>query len=95
MQRIHASEIVVGDVVLIQEGMNIPADGWLVQASDLRIDESHLTGENEASLKDTLERCSNAKIAGDSSPTDLANDHNSSPIILDGSQVMTFLACIG
>ena len=38
-------DIVVGDVVLIETGDEIPADGTLVEAVSLQIDESTLTGE--------------------------------------------------
>ena len=38
-------EIVIGDVVLIETGDEIPADGILFKATDLQIDESSLTGE--------------------------------------------------
>ena len=38
-------EVVVGDVVLVETGDEIPADGLLVEAFDLQVDESSLTGE--------------------------------------------------
>ncbi|MBP3353509.1 MAG: cation-translocating P-type ATPase [Bacteroidales bacterium] len=38
-------DIVVGDVVLIETGDEIPADGTLVEAVSLQVDESTLTGE--------------------------------------------------
>lgn len=38
-------DIVVGDVVLIETGDEIPADGVLVEAVSLQVDESTLTGE--------------------------------------------------
>ena len=38
-------EIVVGDIVLLNTGSNIPADGELLKAVSLSIDESTLTGE--------------------------------------------------
>ena len=37
--------VVVGDVVLLETGDEVPADGLLTEASDLQIDESALTGE--------------------------------------------------
>ncbi|MDY4889995.1 MAG: calcium-translocating P-type ATPase, PMCA-type [Prevotella sp.] len=42
---IHRRDVVVGDVVLLQVGDEIPADGLLTMATDLQIDESSLTGE--------------------------------------------------
>jgi Ca2+-transporting ATPase len=43
---VPAAELVRGDVVLLSEGDVIPADGSLVQASSLFVDESSLTGES-------------------------------------------------
>ena len=38
-------DIVVGDIVLLNTGTNIPADGELLSAVALSVDESSLTGE--------------------------------------------------
>lgn len=38
-------EVVVGDVVIIETGDEVPADGQLFEADDLQMDESALTGE--------------------------------------------------
>ncbi|WP_368486455.1 cation-translocating P-type ATPase [Spiroplasma sp. DGKH1] len=43
---IPAVELVVGDVVILEAGKYIPADIRLVEASNLQIDESALTGES-------------------------------------------------
>ena len=50
--QIHAEELVVGDVVLISAGDQVPADGRIVEASALQIDESALTGESVPAAKD-------------------------------------------
>ncbi|SIT83888.1 cation-transporting P-type ATPase [Pontibacter indicus] len=47
-QQIDASELVPGDIVLLQSGDKFPADVRLVQARDLKVDESALTGESVA-----------------------------------------------
>jgi Ca2+-transporting ATPase len=49
---IPAEELVVGDVVLIAAGDQVPADGRIVAASSLQIDESALTGESVPASKD-------------------------------------------
>ncbi|WP_428956456.1 cation-translocating P-type ATPase [Streptomyces sp. cg35] len=49
---IPATEVVVGDVVLLAAGEEVPADGRLVAASALQIDESALTGESVPVAKD-------------------------------------------
>ncbi|MGW6269396.1 cation-translocating P-type ATPase [Streptomyces sp. NPDC055060] len=49
---IPAEEVVVGDIVLLAAGEEVPADGRLVSASALQIDESALTGESVPVAKD-------------------------------------------
>ena len=48
---IAAEEVVVGDVVLLAAGDEVPADGRIVEASSLQIDESALTGESVPASK--------------------------------------------
>ncbi|HZE06578.1 MAG TPA: cation-transporting P-type ATPase [Solirubrobacteraceae bacterium] len=48
---IAAEEVVVGDVVLLAAGDEVPADGRIITASALQIDESALTGESVPSSK--------------------------------------------
>ncbi|MHA2226313.1 MAG: calcium-translocating P-type ATPase, PMCA-type [Candidatus Hodarchaeales archaeon] len=45
-KRIEARFLVPGDIIQIEEGDKIPADGRLLQSQSLRIDESTLTGES-------------------------------------------------
>jgi cation-transporting P-type ATPase E len=45
-RRLHVDDVVVGDLVELQAGDQIVADGKLVSASGLRVDESVLTGES-------------------------------------------------
>jgi len=45
-RRIFAEELVTGDVMVLSEGDRISADGRLVEVSELRIDQSTLTGES-------------------------------------------------
>ena len=50
---IPVKEIVVGDVVFLEAGDYIPADGRLIEAQTLKVVEGMLTGEAEAVLKHT------------------------------------------
>lgn len=47
MQRVPRRDVVVGDVVVIESGETVPADGQLVEAVSLKVNESSLTGEPE------------------------------------------------
>ena len=47
MCEIPRREVVVGDLIVIESGEEVPADGELVEAVSLKIDESTLTGEPE------------------------------------------------
>ncbi len=49
---ISANQVVPGDVLSIQEGDRIPADGRLIEVISLKIDESPLTGESTSISKD-------------------------------------------
>ena len=46
LRRIDSTQIVPGDIVLLEEGMKIPADGRIISLEQLRVDESILTGES-------------------------------------------------
>ena len=45
---ISKQDVVVGDIVRLESGDEIPADGYLVDAVQLRVDESNFTGETYA-----------------------------------------------
>lgn len=52
---INSSDLVPGDIMYIAEGVKIPADGIIVRASTLCVDESSLTGESVGVWKETTE----------------------------------------
>ncbi len=60
VHQISATDLVPGDIVLLSEGDRVPADGRLVNAINLQIEEAALTGESQAVFK------SIDAIAGDS-----------------------------
>lgn len=45
-QKVPAGELTLGDIVLLEEGDNVPADLRIVESYDLLIDESAMTGES-------------------------------------------------
>jgi P-type Ca2+ transporter type 2C len=51
---ISATEVVPGDIILVEEGDTIPADARLVQSTALQTAEAALTGESLPVSKDTL-----------------------------------------
>ncbi len=66
-QTVPASEIVPGDVILLEEGDTIPADARLIETVALQTSEAALTGESLPVTKDT------DPIAGDAP---LGDQHN-------------------
>ncbi len=48
---IASAELVPGDLMMIYEGVKIPADGFVIKSNDLCVDESSLTGEAEGVWK--------------------------------------------
>jgi len=53
-QSILATEIVPGDIILIEEGDTVPADARLIESTALQTAEAALTGESLPVSKDTL-----------------------------------------
>lgn len=54
LQVIESRELVVGDVVVIETGDSIPADLRLIESSNLKVQESALTGESVPVEKDAM-----------------------------------------
>mgnify|MGYP000251179343 CR=1 FL=1 len=70
-------EVVVGDLIIVETGAEMPADARLIQSTALQIDESSLTGEPMA----------NKHVVDDSHPTD-AEATYPSDLILRSTMVM-------
>jgi len=60
-QQIPARNVVVGDCLLLSEGDRVAADGWLLAANNLQMDESLLTGESVPVDKNPVQQ---APLAG-------------------------------
>ena len=52
---INSRDLVPGDIMYIEEGVKVPADGFVVKSSTLCVDESSLTGEAEGVWKTTID----------------------------------------
>lgn len=54
-KEIESEELVVGDIVLLKAGDRVPADGRIIEAKNLKINEASLTGESQAVEKKTTD----------------------------------------
>ena len=52
---VHPKHLLVGDIIKIENGITIPADGVLLQASGVELVEAAMTGENDNIKKSSLE----------------------------------------
>ena len=43
---VNASEVTIGDVIILETGDRVPADGAIIECNNLMVDESLLTGES-------------------------------------------------
>ncbi|MDX1693312.1 MAG: HAD-IC family P-type ATPase [Ketobacteraceae bacterium] len=64
---IRADELVPGDIVLLEAGDHVPADGRLMVAAGLEADESALTGESQPVAKDETALVEQQAAIGDRS----------------------------
>lgn len=51
IEKVASTDLVVGDVVILEAGDYIPADLRLIESANMKVDESSLTGESVASEK--------------------------------------------
>lgn len=59
----ESENVVPGDIVMLESGIKVPADIRLVEASNLEIDESFLTGESIAAKKNTDVENENTRVS--------------------------------
>lgn len=90
IQNINQNDIFSGDVIQITEGMEIPADGYLIEASEITCDESAMTGETSPIKKKLLKFCveERNKIINEGSRNKAHCHDVSTPILLSGTKVL-------
>jgi Ca2+-transporting ATPase len=94
---IPAEGLVVGDVILIAAGDQVPADGRIIASSALQIDESALTGESVPAAKDAATLSGDDLGPGDQSNMTFMNSpvtHGSATVIVTGTGAGTELGKI-
>ncbi len=64
-EEINAEDLVPGDIVILEAGNYVPADSRIIEAHNLKIEESSLTGETEAVTKDAEMICKKDVPLGD------------------------------
>jgi Ca2+-transporting ATPase len=79
-QQVPASELVPGDLILLEAGARVPADCRILQSADLRLDESSLTGESTEVEKESLE-----SLPGNAPIHDRTNMAYSGTVVVRGS----------
>lgn len=62
---IDTSEVVIGDIIILETGSIVPADARLIESFGLSCDESSLTGESEPAEKDATINISGTASVGD------------------------------
>ena len=65
VQEISARDLVPGDIVLLETGNVVPADGRVLESTNMRVMEAALTGESEAVDKDSALVFTSDKALGD------------------------------
>ncbi len=86
--KVDADQVVVGDVVLLAAGDDVCADGRIVEAASLQIDESALTGESVPASKGVEVVTDENPVLGDQSNMAFMNTpvtHGSGVMIVTGT----------
>ncbi len=55
-QIMQDDQIYVGDIIKIDQGMILPADGYILEGNEIKIEEASLTGESDLIEKESLEQ---------------------------------------
>jgi magnesium-transporting ATPase (P-type) len=85
---------VVGDIVKIKGGMNIPVDGVVIIGSGVSVTEAAMTGESDELKKEAIDTCKMRREEKESEYAyhkDPKRGHHDipSPVLLSGTQIVT------
>jgi magnesium-transporting ATPase (P-type) len=97
---VHPGDVVVGDLVQIKAGMDIPVDGIVISGTGVLTSEAALTGESDDLKKEPLDICLLKKAEKMAELGNKIPDPHDvpSPVFLSGTQVASgegwFLALV-
>ena len=84
--KIHVSNLLVGDILILSTGEGLPADAILIKGQNMRTDESKITNKGELARKITLD--------------EYREDWEGNPFLVSGSTIvegsgLAVVACVG
>lgn len=82
------SEVVVGDLVLLKQGMEVAGDGIVLEGYTLQMDESSMTGETKPMTKDSVDKCLKKQQELVQQHKEIQIHDLPSPVILSGTRVL-------
>lgn len=83
-------DIVVGDIILLKQGLEVPGDGVIIQGFSVTMDESSMTGETKPMCKESIGKCMDKKVELEKKGIEHMSHHSiPSPIVLSGTKVLT------
>ena len=82
VQDILVSDLVVGDIIVLEQGDRVPADCLLVQEIDMFVDQSYYTGGVDEEQRNVEKQCSYGNVQED-------QELNPDPILLQDSIIMS------
>ena len=82
----HRNFLKVGDIIKINNGMNIPVDGIVLSGVGIMSDESAMTGESDHLPKENMAKCLFRQQEHESEPKFTKTSHDvPSPVLLSGT----------
>ena len=85
---VHRNFLNVGDIIKIENGMNIPVDGVVVSVVGVLADESAMTGESDHLPKEPMDKCLARRVeleTGEQTGEKRTHHDVPSPVLLSGT----------